>query len=294
MMMLIPMISKFQSTLPVWGATEGHGNFGSVDGDFNPRSPCGERRNSANRPTTRRYFNPRSPCGERQCQFSKMIKNKEFQSTLPVWGATAAIMSGDETMKRFQSTLPVWGATLEKSPLFQKISDFNPRSPCGERPRHTFIAGELTKFQSTLPVWGATPVRALYILARAISIHAPRVGSDNKYLQDDKQAHISIHAPRVGSDREAKLDEQLSNIFQSTLPVWGATLPHPGCAGLRRFQSTLPVWGATDAQDVTALDNQFQSTLPVWGATSTVMSSGAMSRYFNPRSPCGERRRYRR
>ena len=66
MMMLIPMISKFQSTLPVWGATEGHGNFGSVDGDFNPRSPCGERRNSANRPTTRRYFNPRSPCGERQ------------------------------------------------------------------------------------------------------------------------------------------------------------------------------------------------------------------------------------
>ena len=100
------------------------------------------------------YFNPRSPCGERQCQFSKMIKNKEFQSTLPVWGATAAIMSGDETMKRFQSTLPVWGATLEKSPLFQKISDFNPRSPCGERPGSH--QGEVI-----------------------ISIHAPRVGSDH-------------------------------------------------------------------------------------------------------------------
>ena len=56
-------------------------------------------------------------------------------------------------------------------------------------------------FQSTLPVWGATLVKTLKILRRA----------------------ISIHAPRVGSDREAKLDEQLSNIFQSTLPVWGAT-----------------------------------------------------------------------
>ena len=218
MMMLIPMISKFQSTLPVWGATEGHGNFGSVDGDFNPRSPCGERRNSANRPTTRRYFNPRSPCGERQCQFSKMIKNKEFQSTLPVWGATAAIMSGDETMKRFQSTLPVWGATKILSFIQLAMFYFNPRSPCGERPRHTFIAGELTKFQSTLPVWGATPVRALYILARAISIHAPRVGSDNKYLQDDKQAHISIHAPRVGSDSNAGRDSKGRSNFNPRSP----------------------------------------------------------------------------
>ena len=59
-------------------------------------------------------------------------------------------------IKLFQSTLPVWGATLEKSPLFQKISDFNPRSPCGERPGSH--QGE--------------------VIPMVISIHAPRVGSD--------------------------------------------------------------------------------------------------------------------
>ena len=34
--------------------------------DFNPRSPCGERRRSYPYPTTNNYFNPRSPCGERR------------------------------------------------------------------------------------------------------------------------------------------------------------------------------------------------------------------------------------
>ena len=34
---------------------------------------------------------------------------------------------------------------------------------------------------------------------------------------------ISIHAPRVGSDLDKSLGGMLTTIFQSTLPVWGAT-----------------------------------------------------------------------
>ena len=34
----------------------------------------------------------------------------------------------------------------------------------------------------------------------AISIHAPRVGSDEKDYSDNHRRFISIHAPRVGSD----------------------------------------------------------------------------------------------
>ena len=34
---------------------------------------------------------------------------------------------------------------------------------------------------------------------------------------------ISIHAPRVGSDSAALACFMLSVLFQSTLPVWGAT-----------------------------------------------------------------------
>ncbi|EDN01983.1 hypothetical protein BACCAP_00016 [Pseudoflavonifractor capillosus ATCC 29799] len=34
----------------------------------------------------------------------------------------------------FQSTLPVWGATFGFLQFSPHIADFNPRSPCGERP----------------------------------------------------------------------------------------------------------------------------------------------------------------
>ena len=37
---------------------------------------------------------------------------------------------------------------------------------------------------------------------------------------------------------------------------------------------------------------KFQSTLPVRGATVLVIVALLMTIYFNPRSPCGERRNY--
>ena len=99
--------------------------------------------------------------------------------------------------------------------------------------------------------------------------------------------------------------------FQSTLPVRGATLV---CviSGLRiRFQSTLPVRGATREYRTRLPSFQFQSTLPVRGATLKIKPRGFVlvisihapragsddaldapldrTRYFNPRSPCGER-----
>ena len=78
--------------------------------------------------------------------------------------------------------------------------DFNPRSPCGERRfiRHVFADSRL--FQSTLPVWGATRWRYCKCQWQRISIHAPRVGSDEKFMLIYRYKYISIHAPRVGSD----------------------------------------------------------------------------------------------
>ena len=81
---------------------------------FNPRSPCGERLASEPIPievepisihaprvgsdslvpcarTTARYFNPRSPCGERPIGNANKATSAAFQSTLPVWGATAFV-----------------------------------------------------------------------------------------------------------------------------------------------------------------------------------------------------------
>ena len=80
---------------------------------------------------------------------------------------------------------------------------FNPRSPCGERREspgreHTREA----TFQSTLPVWGATHAISAPDRSIGISIHAPRVGSDEGDRGPGRWLVISIHAPRVGSDPE--------------------------------------------------------------------------------------------
>ena len=57
-------------------------------------------------------------------------------------------------------------------------SDFNPRSPCGERHHHIPDAYYDRRFQSTLPVRGATCMSASHSVRERISIHAPRAGSD--------------------------------------------------------------------------------------------------------------------
>jgi len=61
-----------------------------------------------------------------------------------------------------------------------KALNFNPRSPRGERP--TRVARYCCKclFQSTLPAWGATLWHHQAVRSGNISIHAPRVGSDQR------------------------------------------------------------------------------------------------------------------
>ena len=56
----------------------------------------------------------------------------EFQSTLPVGGATSVNVVPDSSLL-FQSTLPVGGATTRPLVFHLRNTDFNPRSPWGER-----------------------------------------------------------------------------------------------------------------------------------------------------------------
>jgi len=56
-------------------------------------------------------FNPRSPHGERRGNPVVLWSITIFQSTLPAWGATA-IKKRRTIHAQFQSTLPAWGATM--------------------------------------------------------------------------------------------------------------------------------------------------------------------------------------
>ena len=150
-----PSATRFQSTLPVGGATHErrrlpfihrisiHAPRGGSDGQgfmttllityFNPRSPWGERHHACVVGDTLIYFNPRSPWGERR---GGLLDHQGFGL--------------------FQSTLPVGGATM-----------------------HLGYTRKAAEFQSTLPVGGATLVVRGVVRPLLISIHAPRGGSDS-------------------------------------------------------------------------------------------------------------------
>ena len=193
--------------------------------NFNPRSPCGERRYNIDVEGERTNFNPRSPCGERP----------------------------------------------DNNPARQEDScNFNPRSPCGERPQAD-QPKKVTRpnFNPRSPCGERHVVEGLSILL----------------------TEISIHAPRAGSDFYRRLVLVAGNIFQSTLPVRGATWMGNEDCYAKAFQSTLPVRGATGRFDSDDKGSQhFNPRSPCGERPISPKSSTAIMTHFNPRSPCGERR----
>ena len=192
---------KFQSTLPVWGATWAISSMTLPHWSFQSTLPCGSDLSQARRQDKAWDFNP-LPVWERPCSSSLTFSVVIFQSTLPVWGATRLELVRRYSYVIFQSTLPVWGAATLGG--------------------HDPDAAGLISIHA--PVWGATYKIHVLPPLGMISIHAPRVGSDSRgrapllrgpYFQstlpvwERQNAHgtslyladISIHAPRVRSDR---------------------------------------------------------------------------------------------
>ena len=122
------------------------------------------------------------------------------------------------------------------------------------------------EFQSTLPVWGVTWHGMQLRYTGYISIHTPRVGSDQHLFLYKIHAYISIHTPRVGSDERK----------ETALKKDGISIHTP------RVGSDL------DWLVGTGINEKFQSTLPVWGVTRAVLTHFYVAKYFNPHSPCGE------
>ena len=100
---------------------------------------------------------------------------------------------------------------------------------------------------------------------------------------------ISIHAPRAGSDLQTSHVQRLLRNFNPRSPCGERQYIERDALMLRIFQSTLPVRGATFSWRQTYSSCLFQSTLPVRGATRAVGGEIGRFRDFNPRSPCGER-----
>ena len=169
----------------------------------------------------RKNFNPRSPYGERRTEADCRRWCEEFQSTLPLRGAT------------FRGFL-----CLDCHPIsIHAPLTGSDQAPLPARPRHPIsIHAPLTgsdcwipiswpaqnRFQSTLPLRGATYTTKEEIATWQFQSTLPLRG-----------ATFADMPPILGQS------------FQSTLPLRGAT--DSVCAGIHEdpFQSTLPLRGAT-------------------------------------------------
>lgn len=123
------------------------------------------------------------------------------------------------------------------------------------------------------------------------SFAAPRGGRDANPPADYDVNPISTRAPRTGRDERAHLIELGVYLFQSSRPVWGATLL-AWTTNLDRckFQSARPIRGATrPTLMVRYISSYFNPRAPC-GARPTTPRRPRADRYFNPRAPCGARR----
>ena len=133
---------------------------------------------------------------------------------------------------------------------------------------NTLRLSNLQAFQPTLPVRGATGGAG------------------------PQRWHHRDFNPRSPCGERQKLANNVSRIFtfQPTLPVRGATSYAYFFAPIVIFQPTLPVRGATRHGYGSHIDKDISTHAPRAGSDHRWDCHSVQYFYFNPRSPCGERR----
>ena len=216
-----------------------------------------------------RYFNPRAPCGARLHTHPIWQIGNSISIHAPRVGRDFIQCPVEFMDLQFQSTRPVWGATASAQDTAGRVFDFNPRAPCGARRYELYNYGTYSEisihaprvgrdsrrskscatrqgFQSTRPVWGATrPLDYPASFCRDFNPRAPCGARPYTQRSISSPPNISIHAPRVGRDRQ-----------QPEL-----------CLSLRNFNPRAPCGARQSYRRICHNDLTFQSTRPVWGAT---------------------------
>ena len=188
----------------------------------------------------------------------------------------------------FQSTLPLRGATGNFPDRYSHASNFNPHSPCGERPNTEYM----------YPI-------------DAISIHTPLAGSDGTSLRAALLQQISIHTPLAGSDYWWFRAFRPSRNFNPHSPCGERHNPHCCLGRLKYFNPHSPCGERRHASEDWRKSSDFNPHSPcgerLWWAFAnsgterisihTPLAGSDFScsplpksrRHFNPHSPCGER-----
>ena len=188
-----------------------------------------------------------------------------FQSTRPVWGATVAA-GLKQAAATFQSTRPVWGATSGKVSTVA-VSAISIHAPRVGR--------------------DAIGIQAARI--EAISIHAPRVGRDfSQGLLCFRGSYFNPRAPCGARLVKIKVTAAAIN-FNPRAPCGARHSRGVTCLPNIKFQSTRPVWGATLYRGGAGRRGRISIHAPRVGRDAGFFAGGRYRTHFNPRAPCGAR-----
>ena len=171
---------------------------------------------------------------------------------------------------------PREGGDARRGCMARGISSFQSTPPArGATAAYTDGNGG-SVFQSTPPARGATFNGGSIIIARNISIHAPREGGD-PVLGAGDHGHPNFNPrPPRGGRRKARCTCFWTFPFQSTPPARGAT-SRPAHRSRQRthFNPRPPRGGRHSRRREFAASVSFQSTPPARGATRRLRSSAA-------------------
>ena len=164
----------------------------------------------------------------------------------------------------FQST-PRKGSDRTASRPLPRSSYFNPRSPWGERPDRAAIPATLAR----------------------ISIHVPRGGSDYfDILFMTQRVYFNPRSP-WGERQRMCCDQSAHLLFQSTLPVGGATLQTRQQRRIGVISIHAPRGGSDlEVPGIGVNTGDFNPRSP-WGERPACARAVCSTPYFNPRSPWG-------
>ena len=169
----------------------------------------------------------------------------------------------------FQSTGSVWSPTGIIALGRYGIGNFNPRAPCGARPRSS----------SGLTAW------------RSISIHGLRVEPDERIPHRRLPGGISIHGLRVEPDIEVIDRELWEGNFNPRAPCGARRFVYSGVISIPIFQSTGSVWSPTAVERrLKNLPDNFNPRAPCGARPYCYFAMKLTNGNFNPRAPCGARR----
>ena len=108
-----------------------------------------------------------------------LIPSCSFNSRTPC-GVRLRLQTLSEGDKLVSIHAPRVGCDSTQRVTVPFATGFNSRTPCGVRHCDSIITIHIQLFQFTHPVWGATYYTLEGGKSKRVSIHAPRVGCDNK------------------------------------------------------------------------------------------------------------------